>query len=126
MRGLEYRKFTFEFVAVKHLPHHPNTTKNLAGRDWLETSMNTEILSLHTLEATSMALMCSIQKTQLYAIFTCTKVLQKQNISEERIFIIDDTGVTMFRTAYTSIGKGRNVKSRERNFRREGKYTRIC
>jgi hypothetical protein len=65
LRGVGHGKFAFEFAAAKHLPHPSNKAKNLAGLEWLET-INTEILSLHTSEATSMALVCRIHRTTLY------------------------------------------------------------
>jgi hypothetical protein len=45
LRGIGYRKLDFKFAAAKH---PSKRAKNLAGIEWLETSMNTEILSLQT------------------------------------------------------------------------------
>jgi len=80
LRGVGYRKLASEFAAAKHLPHHSNRAKYLSRLECLETSMNTEILSLHTTEAVSMALVHRIHKTKLY--FYMYKIITEKKIGE--------------------------------------------
>jgi hypothetical protein len=98
LHGAGYRKLAFEFAAGDHLPHPSKRTKNLAVLEWLETSVNTS-------EATSMALVCRIHRTELCFYKHKSNTETKKN-SRKRMFIIDNTDVTTVRRAYKILVKG--------------------
>lgn len=93
----DFRKAAFEYAEINGIPHSFNRVKKMAGKDWCLKFLNrVGGLSVRKPEATSLARATSFSKTNTERFFGLLKeVKDKYNFSDDRIFNLDETGVTV-------------------------------
>lgn len=93
-RGL--RKLAYQFAEELKLNHPFNKEKQMAGEDWLQSFLSRHNeLSIRTPEATSLNRIKGFNKAEVDKFFcNLTYVMTENNITEGRIYNVDETSVT--------------------------------
>lgn len=96
LSALEVRRAAFDFAEKNRIPNKFSATERLAGRDWLAAFMKRNpTISVRKPEATSIHRVTGFSRENVKIFFdNLEKVITKTPYSADRIYNVDETGIT--------------------------------
>lgn len=92
---LQIQRVAYEFAESNKLPHNFSRTTKLAGRDWFEGFLKRNPLRVRKPEAVSINRIMGLNREDVSRFFNnLGEVMSKEKYSPDRIFNMDETGVT--------------------------------
>lgn len=129
LTAIDLRKIVYEYAQRNNIPHRFNNDKKMAGKDWLQSFLQRHPrLSLRKPESTSLGRISGFNAESVGHFYkNLDAILTKYNFAPNRIFNVDETGITTVQSQSKIVGpKGVKQLGKAVSWERGRNITMCC